>query len=293
MADKETVRKEYETGKYTFKQLANKFNISQGTIKSWAKRDKDNGQPWKKVATKTKNQNKKVATKKEVAEKEKEPVFEEVEEVLNNPELTDKQRLFCIYYSKRFNATKAYQKAYGCDYITANTNGPRLLVNACIKEEVQKLKQGKLNRAMLSPDDIFQKYLDIAFSNVTDYISFGQKTMTMRDKKTGEPLLDNEGNKIEYQYSYVDFKESDQVDGSLISEVKQGKDGVSIKLHDAMKALDWLSKHMDMATEEQRLRMEKLRAEIEKAKGDGEHDEAKTWADKVQEIASKRRGQDG
>ncbi|BAH07951.1 DUF1804 family protein [Clostridium kluyveri] len=266
MADKEVVRKEYETGKHTFKQLADKFNISQGTIKSWAKRDKDNGQPWKKVATKTKNQNKKVATKKEVAEKKVEPMFEEVEEVLNNPELTDKQRLFCIYYSKRFNATKAYQKAYGCDYITANTNGPRLLVNACIKEEIQKLKQGKLNRAMLSPDDIFQKYMDIAFSNMTDYVSFGQKTMTIRDKKTGEPLLDNEGNKIEYQYSYVDFKESSEVDGSLISEVKQGKDGVSIKLHDAMKALDWLSKHMDMATEEQRLRMEKLRAEIEKVK---------------------------
>ena len=146
---------------------------------------------------------------------------------------------------------------------------------------------------MLSPDDIFQKYMDIAFSNMTDYVSFGQKTMTIRDKKTGEPLLDNEGNKIEYQYSYVDFKESSEVDGSLISEVKQGKDGISIKLHDAMKALDWLSKHMDMATEEQRLRMEKLRTEIEKSKGDGKNDEAKTWADKIQEIASKRRGENG
>ncbi|WP_242834316.1 terminase small subunit [Clostridium pasteurianum] len=37
---------------------------------------------------------------------------------------------------KYFNATKAYQKAYECDYITANTNGPRLLVNVCIKSEM-------------------------------------------------------------------------------------------------------------------------------------------------------------
>jgi phage terminase small subunit len=270
-------------------KIAEMVNLSPGTIRGWKNKDKWddklNGTFQKNMErSKRKNNN---------SDLKKESIVEEVKEVLENPELTDKQRLFCIYYSKRFNATKAYQKAYGCDYITANTNGPRLLVNACIKEEIQKLKQGKLNRAMLSPDDIFQKYMDIAFSNMTDYVSFGQKTMTIRDKKTGEPLLDNEGNKIEYQYSYVDFKESSEVDGSLISEVKQGKDGISIKLHDAMKALDWLSKHMDMATEEQRLRMEKLRTEIEKSKGDGKNDEAKTWADKIQEIASKRRGENG
>ncbi|UZQ49097.1 hypothetical protein [Clostridium kluyveri] len=61
--DKCIIRKEYETGKYTFKQLSEKFNVKEGTIKSWAKRDKDIGQPWKKVAIKTKNQGKKDATK--------------------------------------------------------------------------------------------------------------------------------------------------------------------------------------------------------------------------------------
>ncbi len=194
---------------------------------------------------------------------------EEVKEVLNNPQLTDKQRLFCIYYPKCFNATKAAKKA-GYSEDTAYSIGWELLKKPEIKAEIQRLKQNKLNRAMLDPDDIFQRYLDIAFACITDYVSFGQKTLIMRDKKTGEPLLDNEGNKIEYQYSYVDFKESNQVDGSLISEVKQGKDGISIKLHDAMKALDWLSKHMDMATEEQRLRLEKLRVEIDKVKGNKE-----------------------
>ncbi|MFQ9151632.1 MAG: terminase small subunit [Blautia sp.] len=46
---------------------------------------------------------------------------------MKNPDLTDKQRLFCIYYSRCFNATKAYQKAYGCDEYAARTNGSRMM----------------------------------------------------------------------------------------------------------------------------------------------------------------------
>lgn len=72
MADKEQIKKAYETGKYTFNQLADKFNVSVGTIKSWAKRDKDNREPWSKVATK----GKKVATKhKKVTEDKKEEIL--------------------------------------------------------------------------------------------------------------------------------------------------------------------------------------------------------------------------
>lgn len=37
----------------------------------------------------------------------KEPIAEEVKEVLGNSELTDKQGLFCIYYIKRFKEIKA------------------------------------------------------------------------------------------------------------------------------------------------------------------------------------------
>lgn len=65
----------------------------------------------------------------------------------------------------------------------------------------------------------------------------------------------------------VSFKESTEVDGTLISEVKQGRDGASIKLPDRMKALQWLADHMDMATEEQRLKCEKLKAEVAKIAG--------------------------
>ena len=42
---KEAVRKAYELEEGTFKVLSVKYEVSEGTIKSWAKHDKDNGQP--------------------------------------------------------------------------------------------------------------------------------------------------------------------------------------------------------------------------------------------------------
>ena len=56
------------------------------------------------------------------------------------------------------------------------------------------------------------------------------------------------------------------MDGTLIGEVKQGKDGASIKLPDRMKALQWLSDHMGWATEEQKARIEMIQAQTDKLK---------------------------
>ena len=60
------------------------------------------------------------------------------------------------------------------------------------------------------------------------------------------------------------------MDGSIIAEVKQGKDGASVKLADRMKALEWLAAHMDLATDEQRIRMEHLKAQTDKITGQGQ-----------------------
>ena len=58
----------------------------------------------------------------------------------------------------------------------------------------------------------------------------------------------------------VRFKDSDGVDGTLIQEVSQGKDGAKIKLMDRQKALNWLADHMDLATAEQKAKIENLKA---------------------------------
>lgn len=235
-------------------EIASQLNVPPGTVRGWKAKDKWEHQlngAFQKDTERSKTQ------KKRISKQEIEPEIKQ----LDDSELTDKQKLFCIYQAKYFNATKAYQKAYGCSYDVANAEGYKLLVKPCIKAEVQRLKQAKLNRAMIEEGDIFQKMIDIAFADITDYLEFGQKevpVMTMhgplvvKDEETGEEK------EVTKMVNTVRFKESSEIDGTIISEVKQGKDGASIKLQDKMKALQWLADRMDLLTtmEQRKLQLE-------------------------------------
>lgn len=263
---REQAFRDYQEG-MKYKEIAEKYGVSLSTVKSWASRY------WKKGCNleekKLQPKGKKVATK----EKSKRAVAEDVGQVLENADLTDKQRLFCLYYVRCFNATKAYQKAYGCSYETAMVEGSSHLRNPKIKSEILKLKQERLNREFLSESDIFQKYMDIAFADITDYMTFGTEEVPVmamygpvkiKDPETGE---EKQLTKI---VNTVRFKDSSEVDGTILSEVKQGKDGASIKLSDRMKALQWLSDHMNMATEEQKAKIAQIKAQTDKLTGNNQ-----------------------
>ena len=82
----------------------------------------------------------------------------------------------------------------------------------------------------------------------------------------------------------VRFREAEKVDGTLITEVKQGKDGASIKLADRMKALDWLSSHMDLATAEQRAKMKRIEAQTARISGTESSEELQKLDKVLEEI---------
>ena len=171
----------------------------------------------------------------------KEPVAHEVEAVIQNTDLTDKQQLFCIYYIRCFNATKAYQKAYNVDYATAASIGYRMLENDGVK--ILRLKQDRLNREFLSESDIFQKYMDIAFADMMDFVDIHGGIVSVRH----------------------------EIDGSIVSEVSNTQSGIKIKLADRMKALQWLSDHMDLATDKQRAEIALLKSRADAGKDDREN----------------------
>lgn len=238
-------------------EIAKQLNLSAGTVRGWKSKDK-----WDEKVNGTFQKNMECSkTCNEEKENIKQVVEIEVEQVIRNPELTDKQRLFCLFYIKSFNATKAYQKAYHCNYTSAMQNGSRLLRNEKVKGEILRLKQACLNREFLSESDIFQKYMDIAFSDITDYVNFGQKEIKFIDKSNNEKTQ---------KVNYIDLKESKEIDGTLITEISQGKEGIKIKLADKMKALEWLSFHMNMATEEQKARISKIKIQTDKMKAEQE-----------------------
>lgn len=196
----------------------------------------------------------------------------EVEEQEQKSELSSKEILFCIYYTQYHNKTKAYQKAYACKYESAHANAWKLWQKKAIQEMVDEMLEQQRNEAKLKAEDIFNKFIDIAFANMHDYVKYGSQEMIITDK--GKPLYkendDGELIALTEMQNYVEFQDSEDLDGSIVTEVKQGKGGVSIKLADRVRALDWLSKHFAEFNPEQQARVEKLQAEIKHMKGEDE-----------------------
>lgn len=209
-----------------YKDIAVKYEVSLSTVKSWSQRYK-----WKdkKSAKSMRTKSKSMRTKK---------VCKEIAtEIVAKGELDEDKQLFCIYYLKYFNATKAYMKVKSeTPYASASVMGCRWYNLPEVQEEIKRLKKEMYTEALLDPHDIVQKYIDIAFVDITDYATF----------KDG----------------WVALKNSERVDGTLIQEVKQDKNGVSLKFGDRLKALDWLSKHMNIATKEQKAKIELIKAQI-------------------------------
>lgn len=200
--------------KMKYKDIAEKYDVSINTVKSWKSR-KWGAPPEKEVAHKT----------KKVAHKEK------AQPVIENDDLTEQQKMFCLFYLQHFNATKAYQQAYQCAYSTAKTNGNLLLTNTDIKQELHRLKAELQQDTFVDVKDLIQEYVKQAFADMSDFTEFGQELVEFED---GE----------ERPISFVRLKGSEEVDGTLIQEVKKGKDGVSVKLYDKQKAMSELLKYL-------------------------------------------------
>lgn len=246
MTNWEEIQNEWETSDISFKELAEKHGLKDSTIRSRKNREKWQRGNVERNAKPATQRKKNVATKKE-----------EFEPVVLSEDMTDKQRLFCIYYIKYFNATKAYQKAYQCSYEAAMRNGHRLMKNDEITQEIDRLKAEQMTDLKLDVRDVLQKYIDIAFADITDFARFGQKEIE---------VFTEAGEKKQIDVNYVDFHDWQEVDGTIITEVKQGKDGISVKLADKMRALEQLSKYFDLLSDndKKRLQEEKLKAEIDK-----------------------------
>lgn len=254
-------------------EIAKEIDVSPGTVRGWKSRYK-----WDEaLGTKIRETQRSVT--RNVAK------FETSKLVIDNDNLTEQQKMFCLFYLQHFNATKAYQQAYDVDYKTANANGSRLLVNASVKEELHKLKRELQQDTFVTAKDLVKEYVKQAFSDITDFTEFGNQTRVeteLDENMKPVPVLDPEtGEPITYLTTFVALKNSDEVDGTLIQEVKKGKDGVSVKLYDKQKAMNELMKYLggDALRE----------AQLSKITGNGgTTDDQENWKQAVISAANKR-----
>lgn len=268
------VRKAWESSNKTYKELAEEYGLNPSTIKSRRSREK-----WQRPNAIDATATQDVATRAKPKTNRK-PIAPDLEEEYQvtigemNPELTERQKHFCMYYVKYWNATKAYQKAYpGVTKLTAESNGSRLLRNAKIKAEIDRIRAEKFSRVGLDANAILQKWIDIAFSDVTDFMEFGTEEEEIVDEETGEVKT--------VVKNYVRFLDSREVDGTLITEVKQGRDGIGVRLQDKIKALEILTKYMDLLGDNTKRQLEQEKLKVELA-------QAQREADKEEEASNRR-----
>lgn len=256
MSEKKTKREQAfemyknHNGEIDLIKIAQALDAPPGTVRGWKSRYK-----WDELIGKEEPETKRNATKEKRSATRNVTVDKPPEPVIDNDNLTEARKMFCLYYLQHYNATKAYGQAYpDASYNTAKAHGFTLLQNVEIKKELDRLKATLQQSVHATTSDLLNKLLQQAHADLTDFVEFGTKeyetgkfeeVVTEEIDENGLPII--EKRPVKQKYSYVLLKESDEIDGTMIQEVKQGKDGVSVKLHDGQKALIEVLKRLEVA----------------------------------------------
>lgn len=236
-------RKDYIHG-MKYKDIASKYGVSINTVKSWKKRHWSKDAPIKKgMHTKLKRDASKV-----------------LDELEDNNELTDKQKLFCMYYIQRFNATWAYQQAYGANYETSKTEGSRNLAKPNVKRQLSKLRAQQTADIYIDARDLIRELKKMAFSNIGDVIDAKSikhmKWIRMPDdsgpyednrgKYRLDPLIDADTGQQAYYYETIVNLRDDIGDSSSIKSIRVDRGDVIVEMYDKQKALSMLLKYLEV-----------------------------------------------
>lgn len=136
--------------------------------------------------------------------------------------LTAKQRRFCEEYLIDLNATQAAIRA-GYSPKTARFIATENLTKPNIQSRIEKMMDERSRRTGITQDMVVHELGKIGFSIITDYL------------------------KIEN--NHVEFFDTDSIPQdklSAIAEIKETNNGISFKLHDKLKALELLGRHLGM-----------------------------------------------
>lgn len=282
MQQHELAEKDYILG-MKYKDIAEKYNVSVDTVKKWKTRYKwERDKPIKSTQKPVHNvhKNKKV-DKKSGQEDNTKPESEP------DPELTDKEQLFCYHYVRTWNATQAALKSgYSQNKVSAQVLGSRLLQRPRVKQEIDRLRELFRQEIHIDIQDFLAYCMKVVAADIGDYLTFGQKLITVEQNDEGED--------VKAPINFVDLGESNLLDTSVIQEVKQGKDGISIKLADKkwaweqlVKYFDWLPDQWKRKVEIEKLDLERQRLAILKSKAGDNDDEEVDSTNFVEALSGK------
>jgi phage terminase small subunit len=98
--------------------------------------------------------------------------------------LNDRQQRFINEYLIDLNATAAAKRA-GYSEKTAHSQGPRLLENVEIQEELRKAQQKTITKLEITREDIINDLIKIKEANIDEWPPHALKALEMLNKMLG------------------------------------------------------------------------------------------------------------
>lgn len=156
--------------------------------------------------------------------------------------LTDKQKRFCEEYIVDLNASAAAIRV-GYSENSAKQIGAENLSKPDLQNYIQELQADRAERTLITADEIIIELKKIAFSNITDFVNVEKKVKVHYDD------VDEDGKPLKEIYNGVVISETKSLPDdkkSAIAEVSESKFGIKLKVHDKVRALELLGKHLGM-----------------------------------------------
>lgn len=168
----------------------------------------------------------------------KEAINEKLFDEVFNSSLSEEEKRFVLYYLESYNATQSYLKAFGGEKSKASISAFRLLHKSSIKSQIKKLKKLLQVGYDIDPSRYIEFLLKAANADIGDYIKFSEEEVEQYDKD-GVALVDPDtGETIKKKINKMHLVNSDNIDTSVITSIKQGRDGITIQLVDKLKCWD-------------------------------------------------------
>lgn len=159
--------------------------------------------------------------------------------------LTEKQKRFGDEYLTDLNATQAAIRA-GYSEKTAEQMGYKLVQNSLVQAYIQQKQKKLQKKTEITQERVIAELAAVGFYDISDYANVQQYEI-MED--TGETDDDGEPIYIKRIIQGVILQDTQSIPiekRAAIAGIKQGRNGIEVKLNDKMKALEMLGKHLGM-----------------------------------------------
>lgn len=150
--------------------------------------------------------------------------------------LTQKQEAFCIAYLETGDASEAYRRAYSTKNMkpaTINRKAKHEIDKGKIRARLKQLNAKAVTDAVMTRQEAMERLSGIARTDLADLVEFG--TYELGNDHEGNPI-------IQSAWKIKDSALQDPEKLAAIAELTAGRDGVKIKTHSPLQAIQQLAK---------------------------------------------------